>query len=57
MEFIIIFLENRYFQVVMLITKAVFVDKSTVKTSSSIILSFELPKNFIAFSYRRNIAL
>ena len=36
MEFIIIFLVNRYFHVVMLITKAVFVDKSTVKTSSSI---------------------
>ena len=26
-----IFLENRYFHVVMLITKAVYVDKSTVK--------------------------
>ena len=31
MEFIIIFLVNRYFHVVMLIMKAVFVDKSTVK--------------------------
>ena len=40
LEFIISFLVNRYFHVVMLITKAVFVDKSTVKTSSSIILSF-----------------
>ena len=37
MEFIIIFLANRYFHVVMLITKAVHVDKRTVKTS--IILS------------------
>ena len=57
MEFIISFLVNRYFHVVMLITKAVFVDKSTVKTSASIIFSFELPKNFIAYSYRRDIAL
>ena len=39
-EFIIIFLVNRYFQVVMLITKTVFVDKSTVETSSYIILLF-----------------
>ena len=31
MEFIIIFLVNRYFHVVILLTKAVFVDKSTVK--------------------------
>ena len=31
MEFIIIFFANRYFHVVMLITKAVFVDRSTVK--------------------------
>ena len=32
-----IFLVNRYFQVVMLITKALFVDKNTVKNASSII--------------------
>ena len=57
MEFIISFLGNRYFHVLMLITKAVFVDKSTVKTSSSIIFCFKLPKNFIAYSYRRDIAL
>ena len=50
MEFIVIFLVNRYFEVVVLITKAVFVVKSTVETSSPIILSFLLPKNFIAFS-------
>ena len=31
MEFIIIFLVNRYIHVVMLIMKAVFVDKITVK--------------------------
>ena len=55
--FIITFLVNRYFQVVMLIMKAMFVDKSTAKTSPSIILSFKLPKNVIAFSCRRNIAL
>ena len=41
----------------MLITKEVFIDKSIVKTSSSIILPFKLTKNFTAFSYRRNIAL
>ena len=48
-----IFLVNRYFQVVMLITKEVFI----VKTSSFIILPFKLTKNFTAFSYRRIIAL
>ena len=57
MEFIIIFLANRYFHVVMLITKAVFVDKSTVETSSSIILSFQLPKNFITYLQMRHCSL